>query len=155
MRANARRALTTAALGLLLLAAGAPVYARSWDLGEAWRWTRYGAADGLPGETITAIAQTTSGETWVSSGGGVAWFDGWQWHPVDSPGGPAAEGAILVPDGDRILAVQGLRLFRSAGHRLEPVPVSVGGLPLDVRGAAPVADPGVGTGILVMARVER
>jgi PAS domain S-box-containing protein len=91
----------------------------------AWRWGFYGRAEGVPPGSVSDIAETADGVVWVATDSGLAWFDGFIWHPVDRgrslPQGPAPR---LVPlaDGGVLAVVQG-RLYRGDTTAFVPVPV--------------------------------
>ncbi len=53
---------------------------------ETWRWVHFGAESGLPSERVLRILETASGEIWVQTSRGLAWFDGFRWHTVHIPG---------------------------------------------------------------------
>ena len=103
---------------------------RSWNV-----------ADGLPQATVTGIAQTPDGYLWVSTFGGLARFDGLQFHPVGAEEGlpPRIAGLQLGHDGTLWVLPETGGLWRrdpSTGVLAEVPELSQ----FVVRGVAPDAD---------------
>ncbi|MBN8733354.1 MAG: response regulator, partial [Acidobacteria bacterium] len=57
-------------------------------------WVRFGLADGLPSEQILDLIELPSGEVWVRTTAGLAWFDGYTFHPVTAEHGLPREGFL-------------------------------------------------------------
>ena len=51
---------------------------------DDWRWVRFNTTSGLPSNSIFTIVEDSEEITWVGTEEGVAWFDGYSWHPVGS-----------------------------------------------------------------------
>ena len=49
---------------------------------DAWRWAHFTTASGLPSNTVYGITEATDGTVWASTEAGLAWYDGFIWHPV-------------------------------------------------------------------------
>ena len=48
----------------------------------------------LPSDEVLQILETSGGTIWVSTSRGLAWFDGFQWHKVDSSHGLVSKGVL-------------------------------------------------------------
>lgn len=93
---------------------------------EIWRWAHFTTASGLPSNQIEEIEETPDGTLWVSTPRGLAWFDGFRWHHVNSTLGlPERQVRIRMSDrSDRILAIVGRHLFignEKGFHRLPTI----------------------------------
>ena len=66
-------------------------------------WTQQ---DGLPQDTIRAIAQTTDGYLWVGTDEGLARFDGYEFVVFDKSKGDLPGNSRGFPDGQRSLPPQ-------------------------------------------------
>jgi|GEM_PF-1798805 len=64
---------------------------RDYPLEETWRWIRFTTTAGLPSDHILDVADDGNDIPWVCTTKGVAWFDGFRWHPV---GGLDPQGSI-------------------------------------------------------------
>jgi signal transduction histidine kinase/ligand-binding sensor domain-containing protein/DNA-binding response OmpR family regulator/AraC-like DNA-binding protein len=91
------RCTLLAGAALLLVAAPAAAQALATRV--------YSLADGLPQSTVYALAQDARGQLWAGTQGGVAWFDGRQFHTLDTRGGlPDNHVTALLPQrGGRVL----------------------------------------------------
>ena len=59
------------------------------ELADTWRWSSFTLADGLPATSSLAVRETEDGTLWAATGGGLCWFDGFQWHRTTGlPGAP-------------------------------------------------------------------
>lgn len=116
---------------------------------QAWRWTHFTEADGLPDEEVTRIVQSGDGTVWVSSQQGVAWFDGYSWQAVPCPMighgvwaqiiqplGPAEVGGVL----DGQVLVFGKESCRSHALSWEGQPLQVLSVSNMAPGGVVVAD---------------
>jgi len=54
---------------------------------EPWRWVHFTAEAGLPSNKIIGIVETADSTVWVSTANGLAWYDGYEWHAMDSTRG--------------------------------------------------------------------
>jgi PAS domain S-box-containing protein len=91
---------------LILLSLLAPVIsqlsAQSDYFDESWRWVRFTTESGLPSDHITSLTETNDGTVWITTEGGIAWFDGYQWHQVH--GLPQQRLSLLFPyENDKIV----------------------------------------------------
>jgi two-component system, sensor histidine kinase len=52
-------------------------------ISEQWRWSRFGAAHGIPAGDIALSVETADGQLWVAGTQGLSRFDGYRWqqHP--------------------------------------------------------------------------
>jgi PAS domain S-box-containing protein len=73
-------------LSLLLILCGAntPLIGQTESLRESWRWARFTTETGLPSDQILCLEESTSGITWVGTQAGLAWYDNYRWHSIDS-----------------------------------------------------------------------
>jgi signal transduction histidine kinase/ligand-binding sensor domain-containing protein len=105
--------LLAVACGLLVAPAGAQTsewLARAWQLDE-----------GLPGNSVTGIAQTPDGYLWVATEGGLARFDGANFKdiPVPIPSGrtrPIIRAMLLGQDHQIWLALEGGNVIALSGQ---------------------------------------
>lgn len=81
---------------------------------EAWRLVHFTTESGLPSNHVTGVVETSRGTIWVATSRGLAWYDGFRWHPIDtSLGLPQAFPASLSSDTKgRILTIINKKLFR-------------------------------------------
>ncbi|MFA6470041.1 MAG: two-component regulator propeller domain-containing protein, partial [Bacteroidota bacterium] len=56
-------------------------------LHEPWRWTSFTTKTGLPSDIIENITESDDGTPWVVTPKGIAWYDGFRWHAIDSAHG--------------------------------------------------------------------
>ncbi len=106
-------AITTLALLLLCISVCSLGYASSSEFDESWRWAHFTTETGLPAGEIHGILEARDGTVWVQTAGGLAWFDGFQWNPMDTgdglPAGPLfrimgeVRDSIVVSDGKNYL----------------------------------------------------
>ncbi len=75
---------------------------------QVWR-----ARDGLPGDSVRALAQTADGRLWAATLGGVARFDGRRWAPVQT----AADPRTALGDVSRLQATADGAVWWSPAHR--------------------------------------
>ena len=103
---------------------------------DQWRWAHFTVDSGLPSNNVLDVVETPAGTVWASTGGGVAWFDEYRWHPMGAAQGiPEREPEVIATHGDDQLwvVVDGaLYLGDKSGFR--HAPVSVDGNDLQVRG---------------------
>jgi PAS domain S-box-containing protein len=133
-----------AAAGLLvaLLVIIPPLHAQVQHVRDAWRWTHFNIADGLPAAEVSGIFETPAGTVWMHTRGGVAWFDGFRWVAprVDSLSAAMYGRGRMVADGEEMLFVAPPCIFRiskTGGHQLYP---RLNGVPVFVRRAATLPD---------------
>jgi PAS domain S-box-containing protein len=114
---------------------------------ESWRWARFSIADGLPDECINALAEHPDGTVWVGTDAGVAWFDGWLWHPLPFAGEKSVEKvlSLTIDKSGTVWAVAGTSLYRGGTGGFEAVPLSgpLSGKDLDPLQLAALPDGGV------------
>ena len=87
-------------------------------LNDAWRWTTFTTEDSLPAHRILAIVELPSGDTWVQTGNGLSWYDGYLWRAAGPESGlPAGSaGAVIAARDSTLLVFAGGRAYRSARH---------------------------------------
>ncbi|MBS4027489.1 MAG: hypothetical protein KGZ58_02535, partial [Ignavibacteriales bacterium] len=83
-----------------------PLISQNEKFSEEWRWIQFTTSSGLPSNNIQNILETKDGVVWVNTSEGIAYFDNYQWIPIDStkglpPGFPSVmnegdENSILV-----------------------------------------------------------
>lgn len=54
------------------------------NLLDPWRWVEFTTESGLPSNQILQVSEGPDGTVWVATPNGLAWFDGFRWHPIDS-----------------------------------------------------------------------
>ncbi len=57
-----------------------------------WRWTQFGERDGLPSSEVSQVVETEDGTIWANTAEGIAWYDGFQWHPSPCHAFPKGRG---------------------------------------------------------------
>jgi PAS domain S-box-containing protein len=90
-------------------------------LREPWRWQWFGPESGLPAASIDKIMESPSGELWVLTRAGMAWFNGTYWQSLSvSTQPPDLRGATLVADTAALYLVTLTNLYRvdHAGYHL-------------------------------------
>jgi PAS domain S-box-containing protein len=117
-----RLCLLLTVLGVSPAAAG-PVFD---GLNDVWRWTTFTAEDSLPVHRILAIVELPSGDTWVQTRNGLAWYDGFRWHPAGPESGlqDGTEGAVIAARDGTLLVFAGGRVFRSSRHFFRELPLT-------------------------------
>lgn len=65
---------------------------------QSWRWSSYSEESGLPSNQILSIAETPRGTIWVGTQKGLAWFDKYEWHPVDTAHGIPARPVHFIEE---------------------------------------------------------
>jgi ligand-binding sensor domain-containing protein/serine phosphatase RsbU (regulator of sigma subunit) len=117
-----------AALVLVSPAAHAVDAVRSFDQYATRAWTQ---ADGLPQNSVLAIAQTPDGYLWLGTEGGLVRFDGVKLTTFDRRHQPRMQSANVLAlgvDGAGTLWVGTTAgLHRLVGESVEPVPLAQGG----------------------------
>ena len=63
------------------------VYTQEEKFAEEWRWVQFTTASGLPSNNILTVLETSDGTIWVCTSNGIAYFDGYQWIPIDESKG--------------------------------------------------------------------
>ncbi len=145
-------ARTGAALALLAgpALAGAPA-------GDPWeRFTQpvfheLTTRQGLPHDTVSAMAQDRDGLVWIGTFGGLVRFDGYRMHRVGEGGGPTLPDLYIrallpLPDGRMVIGTNagGLAVHDPATDRVTLVPVGPGGTAhAKIFALAPARDGGV------------
>jgi signal transduction histidine kinase/ligand-binding sensor domain-containing protein len=79
--------------GLLCLCAGGARGART--AGSPWLARSWQTDDGLPGNVVVGVAQTTNGYLWVATEGGLSRFDGVRFREVETARTPGSRATIL------------------------------------------------------------
>lgn len=113
-------------------------------LRDGWRWRWYGAESGLPAAPIDRILETPSGEMWVVTRAGLAWYNGNFWQsPPSSPQLPLFSGVGAIADSAGVILCSGGSLYRvdHAGYHAIPLPLDV--QHITVRKVAPLKGRGL------------
>ena len=118
----------------------APGAAQDPESPQSWRWVSFGSSSGLPSQQIASVVRTRDGTMWAGTDRGVAWFDGYRWHPVAAADGHGRMRVrALAPDaGGGIVVVVDSAVFRGDTAGLRPVPLRLRGQPMDVLRVAPL-----------------
>jgi len=87
-------------------------------LSDSWRWTTFTAEDSLPAHRMLAIVELPSGDTWIQTSNGLAWYDGYLWHRAGPGSGLPGEsaGAVIAARDSTLLVFAGGRAYRSFRH---------------------------------------
>jgi two-component system sensor histidine kinase UhpB len=119
---------------------------------DAWRWAHFTTASGLPSNTVYGITEATDGTVWASTEAGLAWYDGFIWHPVGlSRGQQAARPLSLVSDSTGgVIAVVHFQVYRGDSSGFRMLDVETDGRPRAVRTALPFAN----NSVLLLAEVD-
>jgi PAS domain S-box-containing protein len=62
-----------------------PSVARTQHFDESWRWVHFTTESGLPSNNIYDVIETPDSTLWAVCDAGIAWYDGFQWQPVQLP----------------------------------------------------------------------
>jgi PAS domain S-box-containing protein len=100
-----RRGLRAVSLFVCVGFAGA-ADAQTTSLADSGRWARFTTTSGLPSDGVLEVVEAADGVVWAATDAGLAWYDGFQWHPVEPADAPPlrrpfsmvadAEGGLLV-----------------------------------------------------------
>ena len=94
-----RRAMLRGISCAIIAVVGAPsgVAAQSPlpDLSQEWRWVDFGPDSGLPSGRVFQLVEVDS-RIWIRTEEGIAFYDGFMWHPVGSSEGLAEPGSNLA-----------------------------------------------------------
>jgi len=52
---------------------------------ESWRWVHFTTESGLPSNNVYDVIETPDSTLWAVCDAGIAWYDGFQWQPVQLP----------------------------------------------------------------------
>jgi len=110
--------------------------------GDSWRWTEFTTEAGLPSNAVSDVVEARDGTPWAATDGGVAWYDGFQWHAVSAGEELSTRRPqVLVADpAGGVLVVIHSRLFRGDTTGLRYIPLFVDGAEQAVTGVAPLDD---------------
>ncbi len=130
----------------------APSSAQTDSFRDAWRWARFTTASGLPSNTVYDVTEATDGTVWASTEAGLAWYDGFMWHPVGlSRGLQSARPLSLVADSvGGVIAVVHFQVYQGDSSGFRHLAVDVNGRPRAVKSAVPFAD----NSALLLAEVD-
>ncbi len=105
---------------------------------EAWRWVRFSTQTGLPANQVHDVVETRDGIVWANTALGLAWYDGYRWHPAGSKAGLRDHRASSVAAGPNsgLLAVFDEALFSGDTRGFRRVPLAYQGSPLRVASVA-------------------
>ena len=111
--------------GLLLLAL--PLNAQFESLYESWRWVHFTEEDGLPSRQIHSAIETADGTIWARTFKGLAWYDGYRWHPVGEAAGlpEISQGTLLLRPEGGLFACFERQLYVGDRSGFEPIPLPV------------------------------
>ncbi len=130
-----------AGLGLLMAAISPmELAAQTRTLTESWRWTRFPVESGLSSGPVYDVVETRDGIAWAATANGLAWFDGFLWHPVGrSDSLPEGRPTSLSADGaGGIWVVIHYRLYRGDTSGFRGLPAVVQGVERSVFEAVPL-----------------
>jgi PAS domain S-box-containing protein len=52
---------------------------------ESWRWVQFTTESGLPSNNVFDVIESADSTLWAITDAGIAWYDGYQWQPVQLP----------------------------------------------------------------------
>jgi PAS domain S-box-containing protein len=136
-------------MGLILMCLLSPLHAQVSTFDETWRWVRFTTEHGLPADNVHSLVETPAGTVWAVTSAGIAWFDGYEWHPVGKDQGlPNGQPEHMgVGPGDDVLIVVDLQLFRGDRHGFTEVVARKDGERIEIY----AAEMSAGGDLLVMA----
>lgn len=117
---------------LILLASSAFTSARPTEVGfDGFSKTLWEAKDGLPDQTIQALAQTPDGSLWIGTKGGLLRFDGVQFTPYGQELAPedlerGVNSLLVSRDGSLWIGTEGGGVIRYHNGQFERCPTSDG-----------------------------
>ncbi len=131
-------------LGIALLGSvvGPGLCAQTDNLNEPWRWTRFAVNSGLPSNSVHEVLETADGTAWACTERGLAWYDGFRWHPVGRATEPTSPRCRSIADsgadsgGGEVLIIIEKDLFRADRKSLRQVPLQRDGKRLYVNSIA-------------------
>ena len=87
--------------------------AQSESLNESWRSVLFTTESGLPADQVYDILDRPGRTIWASTKSGLAWYDGYRWHCIDSLRGiPKGQPTAIAPfRNDEIVAIVHSRLY--------------------------------------------
>ena len=116
------------------------IQAQTDPLYDDWRWVQFTTTSGVPSNNINDIFETTTGDVWVRTSRGLAWYDGFCWR--------VAETDLGLPDGTIVSAKPGLngdvlvvidaRFYRGNQNGFQSIPLVVDGDTLAVSDVLPL-----------------
>ena len=86
---------------------------------EHWRWSHFDRSVGLPSEHVAQILGGGDGTVWASTAKGVAWYDGYFWHPARGLE-PLPGARLSIGAGRKIFAFQRSCLFEGDSSGFAP-----------------------------------
>ncbi|MCP4247521.1 MAG: PAS domain S-box protein [bacterium] len=144
------RVLSWTAFGTVVLSAspvarGGDIY----DFAAPWRWSHFTTQEGLPSNRVVGICEASDRTVWAATASGLAWYDGYLWHPMGPQAGVPSQRvrSVSVAANSKIIAVIGHNVYRGDRAGFEPIE-----LPLDDLELTPLlAVPGREGAILLLA----
>ena len=127
-------------LALLMFARTLP--AQVPQLYDEWRWVRFDLTSGLPSLQIINIIDPVSGDPWIHTANGVAWYDGFRWQGVtiDSVSQAEIGRGTVSEDSGGVLFVLPPHLYRVTWRGGKLLVPRWHGAPLMVRRALALPD---------------
>ncbi len=86
---------------------------------EHWRWSQFDRSVGLPSEHVEQILGGGNGTVWASTAKGVAWYDGYFWHPARGLE-PVPGTRLSIGAGRKVFAFQRNCLFKGDSSGFAP-----------------------------------
>src|ERR1041384_7944850 len=99
--------------------------ARETNSEGEWRWSEFTTESGLPSDHIYFIAEPRDSTTWVATGAGYAWYDGYRWNLADSSTGlkTARAWGVGTFGRDSVIAGQNVITYIGNTHGFHRFPV--------------------------------
>lgn len=82
---------------------------------------------GLPSNQVYDVTESSDGTVWVATAGGLAWFTGYQWVPIDTSWIPAGKRpkSFSFDDEGRLIVVMGERCYIGGTGGFETLPLNL------------------------------
>lgn len=116
-------------LGILLIilcSAHVDVAAQSSSFDDTWRWISFTTESGLPSNRVLKIIESADSTLWAVTTSGIAWYDGYIWHPMKmSQGLPEVYfQAVATDERGYLLLSQGDELYYGNKMLFQRIPFS-------------------------------
>src|SRR2546426_3039817 len=128
----------------LALALTQPSLAQVEKFDEEWRWSHFTTESGLPSNQVYAVTETPDSIVWAATSGGLAWFDGFQWHSLpDTSAFYKRRAAAIVANTDgSLFVIFDHTLHRCTKEGLTPIPVFIDTTDVGVLAILPMSNLG-------------
>lgn len=113
------------ALGYWLLVVGCwlSLYCQEPSRIEEWQWAHFTTESGLPSNVVERAVEVKDGTIWVQTSAGIAWFDSYRWHGMDSAISAPVFSITGPYRGDNIIARIGSKWFAVGKNHVSLLPL--------------------------------